>query len=202
MKDLMLGMTYFLAGSFIINTVKPSLSIDGFVWFVGIVLAVAGLIYVLISILMSLPWNPIRNPIQQFKTKYEPNYGKYLYAILFAVVASEIVVIVWGFRDNVLLLAMGGFFLLLLLVLIIINSVPALFRDVRSLLTATISFVGIAIYILFTENGIMGNGKVQLAVVLILCLATLFAALHRVTKRNNPQTPVGRAGGKRKQMRR
>jgi hypothetical protein len=190
MKDLMLGMSYFLAGSFITNTIKPSLSIDGFVWFVGIILAVAGFIYVLLN----LPWNPI----QQFKAKYEPNYGKYLYAILFSVVASEIAIIVWGFRDNVLLLAMGVFFLLLLLVSIVINSVPALFRDVRSLLTATISFVGIAIYILFTENGITGNGKIQLAEVLILCLVTLFVALYRVTKRHNPQTPEGGRVGKRR----
>lgn len=152
MKDLMLGMSYFLAGSFIIKTVESSLPTNGFMRAVGITLIVAGFIYVLIS----LPWNPI----QQFKTKYEPNYGKYLYAILFSVVASEIAITVFEFHEDILLLATSSFFLLLLLFSIVINSVPALFRDVYSLLTLTITLIGIAIYLLFTVDD-----KIQLAAV-------------------------------------
>jgi len=181
MQDLMLGMSYFLAGSFIINTF--SRSENGFMWAVGIVLIVAGFICLLIS----LPWKPI----QKLRAKYEPNYGKYLYAILFSVVVSEIAIIVVKFHDDTLLLVTGIIFILFLLFSIVMNSAPALFREVRSLITLTITLIGIAIYLLFTVDD-----KIQLTVVLVLALVALVMALYRVTKRNKPQTPIGRRVGK------
>ena len=175
-KDISKSISYFAAGAFLIWTILSSESTSGVIepmgWFtcvVGAFLVVAGVISLII-----IPFSK-RIP-KKFKGFFE-SQSKYLNAIVFAIALTTLAAGVLGFRGYTPLYILGIVFLFVVMLMVIITS-SAVFKNVGSLLTLTLSLNAFAITILFT-----GANNIQLAIVLGFSLLCLFLALKGIAKR-------------------
>ena len=178
-KDILKPISYFVAGSFLIWTILSSKSTTGVIepmgWFtcvVGALLIVAGIISLIII--------PFSKRIPKFKGFLE-SQSTYLDVIVFAIALTALAAGVLGLRGYTPLYILGIVFLFVVMLMVIITS-SAVFKNVGSLLTLTLSLNALAITILFT-----GANKIQLATVLGLSFLFLCLALNRIEKRATSQ---------------
>ncbi len=173
-------ISFFLAGSFTMRT-GICLQDDGTLQIINLFIVIIGSILILAAFLVSLTalqFERFRGYVEKLN-----QWLFWLYPILFAVIASEVVALIINFRGITPLFITAIVFLIFVLVVIGLTS-RRVFQNVRSLLSMSVTFNVIAVILLFMESE-----KIQVITVLIisttLLLWTVLRVLRQIERQQN-----------------
>jgi len=170
------AIAYFLAGSFAIKTVLPLHLPDGTLQFSNLFTSVVGGLLIItgfVRLLTILQFKPLKNLEDKFQ-KCLPLISS---TILFPVTVSEVVKVIFDFREIAFLFIITIIFLIFVLVAIGITSLKKVIQDIRLLILSSLAFNILAVIFL------LGVGtKYQVISLICISLILLFFALLKLPK--------------------
>lgn len=171
-KDIVEPISYFLAGSFLINTGLQQKSAEGAVlsdWLTSFVIGGFLILSGFIFIIANLPFKCLVN----FRKNLRRIYDKYIYSIVFIITIAKLIFTTIDFAKYPTLFYIGFIFLIMVLLEMIITL-----ENIRKLLIANLILYLLTFYLV-----LIGADKLKIITILGISFFSFVVAICRVWNR-------------------